>query len=103
MPNIEIHGLNMWEGKGDGARIMDAIFDLFRGDSLAKEMVITIFPSEVFDIEGKSRPFLRVVNTNKKELTFIANKLQLLGIDIECQVLERFVPAFPNVVPAWKK
>lgn len=89
MPNVEIHG---FENPEAGA-VRCKIFNLFRDTSYVGEMVVTIFPTDVKDGDGKDQPFIRLVNSDQEHTQEILDRLKTLGIDIEQLRLEAFFPS----------
>ncbi|KPJ55274.1 hypothetical protein AMJ47_00110 [Parcubacteria bacterium DG_72] len=86
MPNIEIHGLSSTLAHDIRLRI----FYTFRNEPYAKEMVVTVFPTKVYDIDGIERPFLRLVNSCQKHSEEIIEKLKKFNMDIEHLKLKAF-------------
>lgn len=78
MPNIEMHGFLELK---EGTRIY--IRSIFNDWSCKKDMVITLFDSDVRDSDDESQPFLRVWDADAKEGEKIAMHLRLEGFDVE--------------------
>lgn len=88
MPNIEIHGLAINRARD----LRFEIFSVFNNEPYVKEMVVTIFPTQVLDMNGETQPFLRLVNDCQKNTKRIIGKLKKFGLDIEHARLEKFYP-----------
>jgi hypothetical protein len=92
MTTIEIHGV----GLHDISLLKRKIADALHGASYERDIVVTDMKNEVNDLQGNSRPFLRVI-TNEADDLGILRKIEVrfrsLGIDIQEQLLERFRPA----------
>jgi len=88
MPNVEVHGFR----KPDAGAVRCKIFNLFGDASYVGEMVVTIFPTDVKDVDGDDQPFIRLVNSDQKHTQEILDRLKTLGIDIEQLRLEAFFP-----------
>ena len=88
MPNVEIHGLSSCAARELGVRI----FEKFQNTPFVDDLVVTIFPTEVFDSNGKVQPFLRLANTCQDGTPLIIQALQDLGLDVEHVKLEGFYP-----------
>ena len=89
MPNIEIHGFE----NPEAGSVRCKIFNLFRDTPYVGEMVVTIFPTDVKDSDGKDQPFIRLVNSGQEHTQEILKRLKTLRIDIEQLRLEAFFPA----------
>jgi|GEM_PF-1532269 len=85
MPNIEIHGC------ADPETMVGPIFDLFKGEEYANDMVVTICKDKVLNKDGRAQPFLRLVNSCQDHSDEIIEKLRTLHIDIEHLALQKFV------------
>jgi hypothetical protein len=97
MPNIEIHGVS--EEQGEDLR--RKIFETFRYEVYAGEMVVGIVNDEFIDINGSSQPFVRLLNTRRqppaKDYTIaIVEGLRRLNVDIEVLQTQQFVPKKPS-------
>jgi len=88
VPNIEIHGLDE-KGAKD---IYDRIIAVFRGRPYFDDMVVTIYPTKVYDLAGNTQPFLRLVNSHQEHTDEIMHVLEVLHMDIERGKLEEFRP-----------
>lgn len=91
MPNIEIHGLS----KADSAVLIRRMRDLFEDKSYKGEIVFTFYPTRVYDMIGKSQPFLRLHTVRKDdaaEIYEIIDLLRKLGMEIEHVLLKGFYP-----------
>ena len=91
MPNIEIHGLS----KEVAEALRDDIFKKYFSDiPYVEEMVVTIVPSEVTDVEGRKQPFLRLLSSDFGEMDVIPRILEekIPDIDLECVKIEKFIP-----------
>lgn len=91
MPNIEIHGLKREVSKA----LRDDIFQKFFSDKpYVKEMVVTIVPSEVTDVENRKQPFLRILSSASEETGEILGILveKIPDIDLEYVKIEKFIP-----------
>ena len=89
MANIEIHGL----GKGIRADGMaKEIFQLFSDKPYVDEMVVTTFLTHVQNKNGKSQPFLRLINSCQEHTEEIIEKLKSFNMDIEHARLHAFYP-----------
>lgn len=88
MPNIEIHGFH-----GSRARkLRNEIFLRFQQTSFADEIVVTIYRTDVQDIQKRPQPFIRLVSCKEDSVCGIINILREFQVDIEHIVLKRFVP-----------
>lgn len=88
MPNIEIHGLGWWKAR----KIRKRIFNQIKDKPYAEEAVVTVFRTWVFDIHGKSQPFIRLSISSLKHVYEIIGLLKPLGMDIEFLKLKQFIP-----------
>ena len=90
MPNIEVHGCGV-----DADSVRNAIFRNLNGRPYIKDVVVTIFPSDVRDHEGTTQPYLRICNTAKdqsKQNVEILAALVPLHMDMEVLTLAKFIP-----------
>ena len=88
MPNIELHGFNV-----NTKEMEDKIFGLFLGkEEILKEIVVTTYPDRVEDYNGEEHPFIRLVTTIHKDLTWIVAQLKSLYVDVEVMFLNDFYP-----------
>ena len=96
MPNIEIYGLAVNSRSDVATRIVvelrDKIFELFKDSPFVGEMVVTAIDSDVTDKNHEDQPFLRLLSSEEDHVPEILEKLQTLGMDIEYQKLEKFIP-----------
>jgi hypothetical protein len=96
MPNIEIYGLAVNSMRDVATRMVaelrDKIFDLFKDSPFVGEMVVTAIDSDVTDKNREDQPFLRLFSSEEDHVPEILEKLQTLGMDIEYQKLEKFIP-----------
>jgi len=96
MPNIEIHGFNK-----EVAEIWrEQIFKASERKDFFGDMVVTIFPTEVKDINGDA-PFLRLASTTNekgshKTIDDVLEMLEVFEIDTEVQTLDRFIEGKGN-------
>lgn len=93
MPNIEIHGLD----EDAANRIREDIFLMFRDFPVKsivdiKDIVVTIFSTQVTDQHGKPQPFLRLVNTSPDGTPIIIGQLRQIGLNVEHVALAGFYP-----------
>ncbi len=89
MPNVEIHGLLDL----DARRKRDQIFEKFRETCFVCHMVVTIFPTEVFNFKLERQPFFRLLNSGDSgEEKIIIPGLLELGLDVEYVKLQDFYP-----------
>ncbi len=88
MPNIEIHGLAINQARD----LRFEIFSVFKNEPYVKDIVVTIFSTQVLDVNGETQPFLRLVNDCQKNTKRIIGKLKKFGLDIEHARLEKFYP-----------
>ncbi len=91
MPNVEIHGLPRSE-----ANIKrDQVFEALKETSFVCHMVVTIFPTEVFNLILERQPFFRLLNSGDSgegEERIIIPVLIKLGLDVEHIRLQDFYP-----------
>ena len=89
MPNIEIHGLLI----DDAKKFRQYVFTAFRNESFLREMVVTIFPTEVKDCDDRDQPFFRVFNSHSEDDEKIITILhETFHMDIEYPPPGKFVP-----------
>ena len=92
MPNIELHGF----GSKNSVEVIEMrakVFGLFFSkEEILKEMVVTTYSDEVRDCVGRDQPFIRLVTTIRKDLTWIVAQLRSLYIDVEVMLLNDFFP-----------
>jgi hypothetical protein len=104
MPNIEVWGFNaIGTGQivktspdnGDVSQeIRDKIFEIFHAWHFDDKLIVTIVYSDVADVFGFPKPFLRVWDTDIALAEKIARQLRLNGFDVELPMrLARFLPA----------
>jgi hypothetical protein len=79
MINIEIHGFSLERGRA----IRDSIFDLLRKEGLTNDVVVGVYPIEVFDRRGEPQQFLRVMSPEGDDISRTIQKLKNLGLSIE--------------------
>ncbi|MEK7555336.1 MAG: hypothetical protein AAB516_00740 [Patescibacteria group bacterium] len=90
MPNIEIYGQ-----PDDHARskMYVKVTDAMRNLTFQDDIVITDLSSVYcYDLRGCLQPFIRVYDTDKKEIDMVVEALQPLGYDIETLLLTGFYP-----------
>lgn len=85
MLNIEIHGLAINRARD----LRFEIFSVFKNEPYVK---VTIFSTQVLDMNGGTQPFFRLVNDCQKNTKRIIKKLKRFGLDIEHARLEKFYP-----------
>lgn len=86
MPNIELHGY------GDKPiALRNKIRTALKDSPDAAEIVTTICPTVVTDLNDKSMPFLRVISSSDG-LEDLLERLKPLGEDIELIMLGRWIP-----------
>jgi len=73
MPNIEIHGFVESELKETRGKVVSTL-ELVLGDRL-KEVVITVYQTEVQDLFGERAPFVRVLDSDMNEAMKLARSL----------------------------
>jgi len=93
MPNIEIHGFE----KETALQWLTKIAAMLNNSELAKDVVITVYKTEVYDTDLIDQPFLRICSTDEVETLLKVGKitdiLEELCIDIEIQTIMRFIEA----------
>lgn len=94
MPNIEIHGF--YHEKEKAYWIRRLIFGLFKNQPYIKEMVVTIFYTEVEDWMANSQPFFRLINDRMEpgiteEIISILHE-KFPEMDIEHILNQKFIP-----------
>jgi|GEM_PF-2202943 len=92
MPNIEVFGI---EGKGFLHAFKDRVQTLLKGAEYASEVVLTLPSggSDVRNLQGDSRPYLRIAGTRaylERHKADIKWRLRSLGMGIEWLVLDDF-------------
>ena len=91
MPNIEIYG----SSPKISEMLKEHLFkELFADKPYVKEIVVTIVPSEVTDVEGFQQPFLRLLSSDSEEAKEILGILErkIPDIDLEYVKIEKFIP-----------
>ncbi|HUS50370.1 MAG TPA: hypothetical protein VMZ91_09405 [Candidatus Paceibacterota bacterium] len=85
MPNIEIHGME----KQMAEKERENIFELFKGKEYVRDIVVTIFPTDVRDRCNRKLAFIRLVSSDHlREATVL---LLELGLDLEILELQQFI------------
>ena len=87
MPNIELHGY----APDDVVNVRNKIHEVLRTSTIADEIVTTLIGSNVQDLKGDRKPFLRVISGHS-ELDELKELLKPLGQDIEVLVLSEWIP-----------
>lgn len=86
MPNIELHGY------GDLAGVMrQKIVTLLKGSSDPDELVTTVFPTDVEDLDGRKMPYLRLI-TGPEDIEELVRLLTSLNEDVEVILLAKWLP-----------
>jgi hypothetical protein len=85
MPNIEIHGREM------GDDLLGIIAYIIKNNfpEEVNDTVVTFADSKVFDLEGKERPYIRVIHTSSKkaeEMAIVFSK----HFEVEVLTIESF-------------
>jgi len=88
MIDIEIHGFGLERGRA----IKDLIFDPLRKEDLTDDVIVGVYPIELFDRRGKPRQFIRVMSPEEDDASGIIQKLIILGLSVEWQKFEQFLP-----------
>ena len=94
MPNIELHGYMSRVAMA----LREAIFKVFADQPFVGEMVVEIYPTQVFDAGSVAKPYVRLVNSCQDYTVELLEGLRSLevefgGIDIEHLKLQKFYPA----------
>jgi hypothetical protein len=88
MPNIEIHGFEPKEA----TILRRKIFRAFIGNRHIKDMVVTIYLTDVRDARGLKQPFLRLCTTSLPDIDEVIEILKSLKIDLEYVSITSFFP-----------
>jgi hypothetical protein len=89
MANIEIHGME----KELAEKERENIFELFKEKEYVRDIVVTIFPTDVRDRRYRKLPFIRLVSTLEPYLEEVVKLLLKIGFDLEILELQRFIEA----------
>jgi len=91
MPDIETHGLKREVAE---ALKSDIFKKYFSDKPYIGEMVVTIVPSEVTDVDGRKQPFLRLLSSDPGEADEILRTLErkIPDIDLEYVEIKKFIP-----------
>lgn len=87
MPNIELHGYG-----DEPIALRNKIRAALKDSPDAAEIVTTICPTSVANLDDKSMPFLRVISS-PEGLDDLLERLKPIGEDIELIMLGRWIPA----------
>lgn len=87
MPNIELHGYDAEEAH----LIQREIRTVLGSSPEAHEIVTTVFPSIVENLDSRKTPFLRII-CSADELDDLVTRLEPLNQDIEVLPLARWIP-----------
>ena len=90
MPNIEIVG---YENPGVVRRKIE---DLIRQDfsKIVADVITTVHDSSPMDLNGKSKPYIRVSSTNKGDIHLAGYINTQLRLDVEWLHLDAFFEGF---------
>ena len=85
MSSIEIHGME----KELAEKERENIFELFKEEEYVRDIVVTIFSTDVRDRRHRKLPFIRLIGSDHlKEATVL---LLELGLDLEILELKKFI------------
>jgi len=99
MPNIEIHGME----KQIAEKERGNIFKLFQEKEYIRDIVVTIFLTDVRDRRYRKLPFIRLVSTSESYFREVVTLLSKLGFDLEVLELQQFVEAGKRNEEFWEE
>jgi len=96
MPNIKVYGfvdsVDSIDSVKKASKLFEKIEELFKNESYYKDVVFTVVPSKVTNLNAEDQPYIQLelncMRGYKKKL----EKLKTLGMDIQVVKLYDFIP-----------
>lgn len=96
MPNIKVYGFVESVDSADSimkaSKLFEKIEELFKNESYYKDVVFTVVPSKVTNLDAEDQPYIQLELNCMRGYQQKLEKLKTLGMDIQVVKLHDFIP-----------